>query len=38
MLASNSEPQLFIGTHNETLSVAAMRISNEDRLPAQIHR
>jgi hypothetical protein len=25
--------QLFIGTHNETLSVAAMRVSNEDWPP-----
>jgi hypothetical protein len=25
--------QLFIRTHNETLSVAAMRVSNEDRSP-----
>jgi hypothetical protein len=28
---------LFISTHNETLSIAAMRISNEDRSPARIH-
>jgi hypothetical protein len=28
--------QLFIGSHNETLSVAAMRVSNEDRSPARI--
>jgi hypothetical protein len=29
--------QLFIRTHNETLSVAAMRISYKDRSPARIH-
>jgi hypothetical protein len=29
--------QLFIRTHNETLSVAAMRVSNEDYLAARIH-
>jgi len=29
--------QLFIRTHNETLSVTAMCISNEDRSPARIH-
>jgi hypothetical protein len=28
--------QLFIGTHNETLSVAAMRVSNPDRSPVAI--
>jgi hypothetical protein len=30
--------QPFIRTHNETLSVAAMRVSNEERSPARIHR
>jgi hypothetical protein len=30
--------QYFIHTHNETLSVAAMRVRNEDRSPATIHR
>jgi hypothetical protein len=29
--------QLFIRADNETLSVAAMRVSNEDRLPVRIH-
>jgi hypothetical protein len=28
--------QLFISTHNETLSVAAMRVNNPDRLPVGI--
>jgi hypothetical protein len=30
--------QLFIGTHDETLSVVAMRINNPDRLPVGINR
>jgi len=30
--------QLFIGSHNETLSVVAMRVSNPDRSPAEINR
>jgi hypothetical protein len=30
--------QLFIRTHNETLSVVAMRISNPDRSPVGINR
>jgi len=29
--------QLFIRTHNETLSVAAMSASNPDRLPVTVH-
>jgi hypothetical protein len=29
--------QLFIRVHNETLSVAAMRVGNEDCSPARIH-
>jgi hypothetical protein len=29
--------QLFIRVHNEPLSVAAMRVGNEDRLPALFH-
>jgi hypothetical protein len=29
--------QLFIRTHNESLSVVAMRIGNEDYSPARIH-
>jgi hypothetical protein len=28
--------QLFIRSHNETLSVTAMRVSNPDRSPAKI--
>jgi len=30
--------QFFIGTHNETLSVAAMCVSNPDYSPARIYR
>jgi hypothetical protein len=30
--------QLFIGTHNETLSVAAMSIRNPDRSPVGLNR
>jgi hypothetical protein len=30
--------QVFIGTHNETLSVVAMRVSNPDRSPVGINR
>jgi len=30
--------QQFIRTHNETLSFAAMRVSNEDRPPVGINR
>jgi hypothetical protein len=29
--------QLFIRTHNETLSVTVMRVCNEDRSPVGIH-
>jgi hypothetical protein len=29
--------QLFIGPHNETLSVAAMCVSKKDRSPARVH-
>jgi hypothetical protein len=29
--------QLFIRAHNETLSVVAMCVSNEDRSPARVH-
>jgi hypothetical protein len=29
--------QLFIRTHNETLSIAAMRVSNPDRWPVGIN-
>jgi hypothetical protein len=28
--------ELFIGVHNETLSVAAMRVNNPDRSPLRI--
>ena len=28
--------QLFIRSHKETLSIVAMRVSNEDRSPARI--
>jgi hypothetical protein len=34
----NKRRQLFIRTHNETLSLIAVRVSNEDRSPARIHR
>jgi hypothetical protein len=30
--------QLFLRTHNETLSVVAMRVSNPDRSPVGINR
>jgi hypothetical protein len=30
-------PQLFVGPHNEPLSIIAMRVSNPDRSPARIH-
>jgi len=30
-------PTLFIRTHNETLSIAAMRVSNPDRSPLGIN-
>jgi hypothetical protein len=30
--------QRFIRTHNETLSVAAMRVNNPDRSPVAINR
>jgi hypothetical protein len=29
--------QYLIGTHNETLPVIAMRVSDEDRSPVRIH-
>jgi hypothetical protein len=29
--------QLFISTHNETLSVAAMRVNNPERSPVAIN-
>jgi hypothetical protein len=34
----NKRRQLFIGTHNETLSVAAMCVGNEDCSPVGINR
>ena len=30
--------QLFLRVHNETLSVAAMRVGNPDRSPVRINR
>jgi len=30
--------QLFIRTHNEALSIAAMRVTNPDRSPVAINR
>jgi len=33
----NKHGQFFIRTHNEAFSVAAMRVSNEDRSPVGIH-
>jgi hypothetical protein len=29
--------QLFIGVHNETLSIAAMSVNNPDRSPVATH-
>jgi len=29
--------QLFVRTHNEALTLTAMRVNNEDRSPARIH-
>jgi hypothetical protein len=34
----NKRGQLLIRLHNETLSVAAMRVCNPDRLPVGINR
>ena len=34
----NKRSQLFIRTHNETLSVTAMRVHNPDRSPVGINR
>jgi hypothetical protein len=34
--SSSTNGQLFIRTHNEALTVAAMRVSNPDRLPVGI--
>jgi hypothetical protein len=36
-LPASKAGQLFIRTHNEALSVTAMRVSNPDRSPAGIH-
>jgi hypothetical protein len=33
----NKRRQLFIRTHNETLSIVAMRVSNPDRSPLRIN-
>jgi hypothetical protein len=33
----NKRRQLFISTHYEAFSVAAMRVSNPDRSPVRIH-
>jgi hypothetical protein len=33
----NKRSQPFVGVHNETLSVAAMRENNPDRSPLRIH-
>jgi hypothetical protein len=36
--SSREKPvSFFIGVNNETLSVAAVCVSNEDRSPARIH-
>jgi len=35
-LQFDKRSQLFIGTHNEPLTVTAMRISNKDRSSARI--
>jgi hypothetical protein len=36
--ASSRGRQLFVGTHNESPSIAVMRVNNPDRLPALIYR
>jgi hypothetical protein len=36
-LELHKRSQLFIGSHNETLSIVALRVSNEDRSPARIN-
>jgi len=36
--SSHKRSQLFIRAHNETLSVAAMRVSNPDRSLLRVHR
>jgi hypothetical protein len=36
--SSTNASQLFIRTHNETLSVVAMRVSDPDRSPVGINR
>jgi hypothetical protein len=38
MLEVEKRGELFVGTDNESLSVAAMCVSNPDRLPARINR
>jgi hypothetical protein len=37
-LKFNENGQLFIRTHNETLSLAAMSVNNPDRSPVGINR
>jgi len=34
---STKAVSLFIGAHNETLSIITMRVSNEDRSPVGTH-
>jgi len=38
MLEVEKRGELFVGTDDESLSVAAMCVSNPDRLPARINR
>jgi hypothetical protein len=38
MLEVEKRGELFVGTDDEFLSVAAMCVSNPDRLPARINR
>jgi hypothetical protein len=35
--SSTNASQVFIGPHNEPLSVIAVRVCNKDRSPARIH-
>jgi hypothetical protein len=37
MLEIEKRGELFIGTHNETLSVVAVRVHNPDRSPVGIN-
>jgi hypothetical protein len=36
-LKFHKRSQLFIGVHNETLTVVAVRVCHEDRAPITIH-